>query len=95
MAVDVIPLRFEGTLYISAGLLTLTPPLPPPPQAATAEGYLNTRDASKYVGLSPSTLYRARKSGHLLTYTVGGRVLYHKADLDDLVGRDPGPYGSP
>ena len=44
--------------------------------------YLNTRQAAKLIGLSPSTLNRMRVTGEGPLYAKAGRrVLYDRADL--------------
>lgn len=48
-----------------------------------APRYLNTKQAARYVGLSPCTLNRMRVTGEGPRYAKAGRrVVYDRADLD-------------
>lgn len=47
--------------------------------------WLNTSEATKYLGCKPTFLKNLRASGQLHFYKVGGLVLYEVKDLDKLV----------
>lgn len=46
---------------------------------------MDTRNASKYVGLSVKTLAMHRCKGTGATFTKKGRIYYFKDDLDDWI----------
>jgi hypothetical protein len=57
-------------------------PLDPPP------GLLSARDAAKYLGISPGTLWtRSTPRGPLPTVRIGTRLLYARKDLDAAIER--------
>ena len=49
------------------------------------DGRMDTRNASKYVGLSVKTLAMHRCKGTGATFTKKGRIYYFKDDLDDWI----------
>ena len=44
--------------------------------------YLNMRGITKYTSLSPSTIYRAIKSGKLRYFQPGRKLLFKMVDVD-------------
>ena len=44
-------------------------------------------EATTYSGISVRTLHRYAEDGRLTKYRVGGRLRWHKAELDALVSR--------
>jgi len=48
--------------------------------------FLNLREAAKYLGLAPATIYQFTSQKRLPHYKMGGRRLYFKkSDLDDFI----------
>jgi hypothetical protein len=53
------------------------------------DGRLDTRNAAKYLGLSPKTLAMMRCQGDGPSFIKRGRIFYYKADLDRWIGQAP------
>lgn len=61
-----------------------------------ADEYLNVRSAARYLGVSPTTLYKLISSGKLPTFRSELNTherLVRRADLDEL--KTPRPVGGP
>jgi hypothetical protein len=52
-----------------------------------ADGRLDTRNAARYLGLSPKTLAMMRCQGDGPQFIKRGRVFYYKCDLDEWIGQ--------
>lgn len=58
-----------------------------PDSATTDDGWLDAKDAARYMGLSPGTFekYRYRTSHKITGYKLDGKTLFKRSDLDTFV----------
>jgi excisionase family DNA binding protein len=52
---------------------------------ANEEKTLTREQAATYLGMSPSTLYRHTKQGHIKAYGIGNRVYYKLNDIKNAM----------
>lgn len=63
------------------------------PQPAPAPDWMGLDEAAAYVGVSTSTLYRARRDGRLEAHQVGSRIRVARDDLDAFIGQPRSSVG--
>jgi len=56
------------------------------PETKPAKGYLSTKKAAEYLGVTIRSLFNYRQNG-LKCYVIGRKVLFLESDLDDFVQR--------
>ena len=53
-------------------------------------GYATVADIARIYRVSVGYIYRLAHDHHWRRYTLDGLVRYHRDDVDDTLGRDPG-----
>jgi excisionase family DNA binding protein len=52
------------------------------------DSYLKTNEASKYLGIPIMELYRLTSSNEIPSYKFGGKLLYRKDQLSQLISKE-------
>lgn len=56
-----------------------------PDEGVRAFDLESVAQASKRLGLSARSLYRFIRSGRVSGYLVGGRIMVHRAEIDEMI----------